>query len=189
MTGIELLALLFKRAGNANTVRKLLLEPTVMEQAASTIAAVSEETAGKLLKEAVLLPQSEQETTFHQVALLLEVASTADENAMSRRRFPRSPSIADMQKYAERLIWLALIYRILGHHSKAQLCVQRAKETLPEIKKLMDVDVYGMIFTSSLPPGHPDIRLPSRQAIRRSHHKETLAELAAACERVEHVSP
>lgn len=194
MTGIEILALLFKRAGNANAIRKRLFEPTVMEQAASMIAVVSEETAEKLLGEVASLPRDEQEATLHQVALLLELASTADENAMDRRRFLRSPSITDMQRYTERLIWLALIYQILGHRSKAQLRARRAKETLPEIKELMDWDVYVMIFfpgsrTEKYFPLSRHSSIPARQAIRRNHYKETLAELASACERVEHLSP
>ena len=194
MTGIELLALLSKRAGNANTARKLLFEPTVMEQAASMIAAVSQETAGKLLRETASLPQDEQETTFHQVALLLEMASTSDENAMSRRRFPRSPGIADMQRYTERLIWLALIYQILGHNSKAQHRIQHARGTLPGIKELMDRDVECMaLFPSTRTEQYFPLSrynsTPARQAIRRNHHKKTLAELASACEQVKHLSP
>jgi hypothetical protein len=194
VTGIEILTLLFKRAGNANAIRKLLFEPTVAEQAASMIAAVSEKTAEQLLGEAASLPQDEQEATFHQVALLLELASTADENAMNRRRFLRSPSIVDMHRYTERLIWLALIYQILGHHSKAQLRAQSAKGMLPEIKELMDWDVYCMIFfpgsrTEQYAPLSRHSSIPARQAIRRSHYKETLAELASACERVKHLSP
>lgn len=194
MTGIELLALLFKRAGNANTARKLLFEPTVMEQAARMIAAVSQETAGRLLREAGSLPQVEQETTFHQVALLLEMTSTADESAMSRRRFPRSTSITDMQIYAERLIWLALIYQIIGHHSKALNRAQRAREALPRIEELMDSDIYSMALfphtrTEQYFPLSRYNSTPARQAIRRRYYQKTLAELASACERVEHLSP
>lgn len=132
--------MLLKRAGNANTIRKVLLEPTMIEQAATTLAIVSQETAGQLLRKCLLSP-GEQEATWHQVTLLLEVASTADESAMRRRRFLRSPGIIDMQTYAERLIWLAFIYQILGHNAKAENRARRARETFPEIKNLMAWDV------------------------------------------------
>lgn len=194
MTGIELLAVLFKRAGNANTMRKLLLEPTVMEQAASAIAEVSDETARRLLADATSLPEDEQEAIFRQVALLLEQASTADENAMNRRRFLRSPGISDLQKYTNRLIWLAVIYRMLGHYSLAQLRVRRAKGMLPEIKELMDWDVDCMIFfpgsrSEQYAPLSRHSSIPARQAIRRGRYKEALAELASACEGVGHLGP
>ncbi len=194
MTGVELLALLLKRARNVNTVRKLLLEPTVMEQAASTLAMVSRETAGELLREVSSLPPGEQEATLHQVTLLLEITSTADERAMRQRRFLRSPGIIDMQKYAERLIWLALIYQILGHHAKAEHRVRRARETLPEIKNLMECDVDCIALfpgsrTEQYAPFSRYSSIPARQAIRRGHHEKTLAELTRACERVEHLCP
>jgi hypothetical protein len=188
------LAVLFNQAGNVDSIRSLLLKPTVAEQAASTLTTVSQETAGQLLREFPDLPPGEQEATLHQVALLLEIASAADEHAMQRRHFLRSPGITDNKRYMERLLLLGLIYQLIGHHAKAEKRVQRARETLPEIKRLMDWEVevaarFPCTRTEQYFPLSPYSGMPARQAVRRIRHEETLTGLERACEQVEHLSP
>jgi hypothetical protein len=185
--------MLFNQAGNVDSIRSLLLKPTVAEQAASTLTMVSQETAGQLLREFPDLSPAEQEATLNQVALLLEIASAADEHAMQRRHFLRSPGITDQKRYMERLLLLALIYQLIGHHVKAEKRVQRAREALPEIKRLMDWDVeFAARFpcnrTEQYFPLSPYSGIPARQAAWRIRHMETLAGLARACEQVENLS-
>ncbi|HEU5471362.1 MAG TPA: hypothetical protein VFV67_11965 [Actinophytocola sp.] len=186
---VELLVSVLKGAGTANNIRKILFDPTVVEQAASVLAAISQETAERLFREASSLPPKEQEAALEHVALLLEVASTVDDRRKPRLRFlpPDGRDLPDVQAQVERLIWLAVIYRILGHHVKAGHRLQRAKEKLPELRNAMELDVHGLVLLGG--SGRTGLSQLSRLAAREKDNEKTLSVLNHVCTRLEALSP
>jgi hypothetical protein len=186
--GLELLISLLKGAGTVNNIRKMLFQPTVVEHAAGTLAAVSQETAERLFKEASLLPHKEQQATLDQVASLLEIASTIDDRTKAPwyLRLTGGPDIPEVQAQVERLIWLAVIYRILGHHAKASRRIQRAKETLPELEQAMELHIHGLVLLSG--QSRSFAGLPEIEMHRRNHEK-TLTELNYVCARLKALGP
>jgi hypothetical protein len=92
-----------------------------------------------------------------------------------------------VQAQVERLIWLAVIYRILGHHVKAGHRLQHAKEKLPELENVMELDTHGLVlFLGNSRAGFNQL---SRLAAREKDREKTLSELNHVCARLEALSP
>ena len=188
--GLEHLTLLLRAAGSVNQLRKTLLDTTA-EQSARALAAVSSATAERLFREACSLPPHEQEVTLHQVALLLEVATTVDGHASRRTRSlpPWGRGIPAAQAEFERLLWLAAIYRILGHHDKAVHRLHQAKQQLAELRNLMTEHVAGLNSYARNPAfGHDPGMWREQATSTRIDHDNTLAQLEQACTALEAMS-
>ncbi|MEV6871672.1 hypothetical protein [Amycolatopsis sp. NPDC051128] len=190
--GVELLVSLLKGATTANGIRKALLDGSVADQAVLEIAAVSEETAGRLFREAFSLPLREQEVNLSQVVVLLETAVTAGGHAKGLRRYWLCYGIPPLLAQFHRLIWLAVVYQLLGQGVKAVHRVQSAKEILPALKECLESDVLSLEYfpqTRTEQYAGPGKSTRARQAIRRERYAETLAKLAHVCGQVECLGP
>jgi hypothetical protein len=130
----------------------------------------------------------ERQATLQQIASIREVASTADDHSHRRLWYRSSPTrnVLDVRGQAEQLLCLAFTYMMLGHHTKAGHRVQRARETLAELKELMDLDVWAMI---SFPGTRTGIDVPMRQDARRRRYREELSKLNGLCAELESAAP
>jgi hypothetical protein len=190
--GTELLVSLLKGAKTVNSVRKILYEGKVTDQAALELAAVSEEAAGRLFRETSSLSRREQEATLGQVAVLLETASTVGDRTKELPRYWLLYGIPPLLSQFHRLIWLAVIYQLLGHSVKAAHRVQCAIEILPVLKERLESDVLTLEWfpqTRTEQYFGTSKSTRARQAIRRERYADTLAELTYVCERIQWLSP
>ncbi|MEU0333862.1 hypothetical protein [Streptomyces sp. NPDC006193] len=178
--GIELVITLVRGAGTVAAVRRLLFQPSFARQAGQALAAVGQESATRLFQEAVVLPPREQQSALHQVAALLEAASTADDPA-GPAPVLRTPAahVFALRRHIERLMWLAVVYRALGHRARADRRVEQVRRTLPVLAEAMDAEVYALSF---LPGTRTGSDVPARLEAAEARHRRTLDDLTGLCD-------